>query len=349
MQAAYKREWVNCPVCGESDMPSVTTQGGQQKIECTNLCCASNGGTNVSALRAQSPATWVIQSYESGGFFVQGPVYRLLLESTLQKSYAQAPGTRCTVVDVMQEPVSILDGQAWLKEFGSVGVEPMKPATREVLASLNKSDNALRDAVNKSGSPDASATLQAQLLAAQTMLQRSEQQLKEALEREALLKAQVLDNRAVAQAVVEELLDVWDAVPVTMNVVETVERQVKAFESLDVDAIIEKVATHNTKRTHHVKEGTPAWKARAYEACGVFMKDALPPEKGFDFSHVTVAHAFWMTAWEQQEHRLEALTERMTEMATVLKHVYPDYEGYETGRRILRSLRWLDDKEKKNG
>jgi len=46
-----KSEWVNCPICGEPDMEkSFHGEENDPVIECTNHECASNGGTNKSAL-----------------------------------------------------------------------------------------------------------------------------------------------------------------------------------------------------------------------------------------------------------------------------------------------------------
>jgi len=38
-------EWVDCPICGESDMRG-EPEGDGQLIYCTNLNCGSNGGTD---------------------------------------------------------------------------------------------------------------------------------------------------------------------------------------------------------------------------------------------------------------------------------------------------------------
>lgn len=43
-------DWVNCPICGDCDMRLVTDPDGEPLIFCTNHACASNGGTNSSAL-----------------------------------------------------------------------------------------------------------------------------------------------------------------------------------------------------------------------------------------------------------------------------------------------------------
>lgn len=45
-QASY----VRCPICGEPDMPA-TLDDGVAIITCTNHACASNGGSNASALK----------------------------------------------------------------------------------------------------------------------------------------------------------------------------------------------------------------------------------------------------------------------------------------------------------
>jgi len=45
-------DWVECPVCGESDMPK---EAGI--IKCNNLECASNGGTNTKGKFYRTPAT----------------------------------------------------------------------------------------------------------------------------------------------------------------------------------------------------------------------------------------------------------------------------------------------------
>lgn len=44
------REWVDCPVCGESDMRKETDAEGNSLIFCVNHNCASNGGTNAIRL-----------------------------------------------------------------------------------------------------------------------------------------------------------------------------------------------------------------------------------------------------------------------------------------------------------
>lgn len=45
-----KREWVNCPVCGEPDMAKETDADLNAIITCTNHACVSNGGTNASGM-----------------------------------------------------------------------------------------------------------------------------------------------------------------------------------------------------------------------------------------------------------------------------------------------------------
>ena len=45
-------EWVNCPICGDPDMQKVP-EGEEFLISCVNTACASNGGTNTSALSIQ--------------------------------------------------------------------------------------------------------------------------------------------------------------------------------------------------------------------------------------------------------------------------------------------------------
>lgn len=50
MTNAVKRDWVNCPICGESDMRREEDAEGNALILCVNHACASNGGTNADAL-----------------------------------------------------------------------------------------------------------------------------------------------------------------------------------------------------------------------------------------------------------------------------------------------------------
>lgn len=45
-----KRGWVNCPICGESDMRREEDRDGNAVILCVNHACASNGGSNSDAL-----------------------------------------------------------------------------------------------------------------------------------------------------------------------------------------------------------------------------------------------------------------------------------------------------------
>ena len=46
------REWVNCPICGESDMSKTPDGDDGFIINCVNLACASNGGDNKSVVSA---------------------------------------------------------------------------------------------------------------------------------------------------------------------------------------------------------------------------------------------------------------------------------------------------------
>lgn len=59
-------EWVDCPVCGESDMRKETGEEGAALISCVNHNCRSNGGTNGSALPAPAPARLSHQEYVNG-------------------------------------------------------------------------------------------------------------------------------------------------------------------------------------------------------------------------------------------------------------------------------------------
>lgn len=56
--------YVDCPICGESDMPKelepVADEPGQGYVKCFNLCCASNGGTNMSALPQSKDIDWAM-------------------------------------------------------------------------------------------------------------------------------------------------------------------------------------------------------------------------------------------------------------------------------------------------
>lgn len=45
-----KREWVNCPICGEPDMRREEDHEGNALILCVNHACASNGGSNADAI-----------------------------------------------------------------------------------------------------------------------------------------------------------------------------------------------------------------------------------------------------------------------------------------------------------
>lgn len=45
-----KRDWVNCPICGEPDMRREEDCDGNALILCVNHACGSNGGTNYDAV-----------------------------------------------------------------------------------------------------------------------------------------------------------------------------------------------------------------------------------------------------------------------------------------------------------
>lgn len=45
-----KTEWVDCPICGESDMKKTTDEDDFQLIFCINGNCGSNGGTNINKI-----------------------------------------------------------------------------------------------------------------------------------------------------------------------------------------------------------------------------------------------------------------------------------------------------------
>jgi len=47
---ATRRDWVDCPVCGETDMCREVDEDDNPLITCTNHNCGSNGGSNWSAL-----------------------------------------------------------------------------------------------------------------------------------------------------------------------------------------------------------------------------------------------------------------------------------------------------------
>lgn len=57
-------DWVNCPVCGETDMARTTDSEGDMLIRCLNHCCASNGGLNHSALAVEPGPAQVPAGYE---------------------------------------------------------------------------------------------------------------------------------------------------------------------------------------------------------------------------------------------------------------------------------------------
>lgn len=50
-----KREWVNCPVCGDESMRKETDKDGDSLILCTNYTCGSNGGDNFEAVQKSAP------------------------------------------------------------------------------------------------------------------------------------------------------------------------------------------------------------------------------------------------------------------------------------------------------
>lgn len=56
VNAGVVTDWVNCPVCGESDMRRETNAEEETLIHCVNGACASNGGPNSSAIELQNPA-----------------------------------------------------------------------------------------------------------------------------------------------------------------------------------------------------------------------------------------------------------------------------------------------------
>lgn len=51
--STMKSDWVNCPICGESDMHKETDEEGCAIIHCVNHCCASNGGDNIEGLKSR--------------------------------------------------------------------------------------------------------------------------------------------------------------------------------------------------------------------------------------------------------------------------------------------------------
>ncbi|WP_146187198.1 hypothetical protein [Novimethylophilus kurashikiensis] len=48
-----RRDWVDCPICGEPDMRKETSPEGAVLIFCVNHACASNGGDNANRLLDQ--------------------------------------------------------------------------------------------------------------------------------------------------------------------------------------------------------------------------------------------------------------------------------------------------------
>ena len=48
--SAVRKEWVDCPICAESDMRKETDSDGYSLIFCVNHNCGSNGGDNFSGL-----------------------------------------------------------------------------------------------------------------------------------------------------------------------------------------------------------------------------------------------------------------------------------------------------------
>ncbi len=51
MPSWVKRDWVDCPICGEPDMRREEDDDNNVIILCVNHACASNGGSNADALR----------------------------------------------------------------------------------------------------------------------------------------------------------------------------------------------------------------------------------------------------------------------------------------------------------
>jgi hypothetical protein len=61
-------DWVKCPVCGEHAMrKEIVGQEGEALIHCVNHSCASNGGSNASALSRPTPPS-VLQTETEIGF-----------------------------------------------------------------------------------------------------------------------------------------------------------------------------------------------------------------------------------------------------------------------------------------
>ena len=46
------RDWVDCPICGGTDMRKETDEHGDALIFCVNHACGSNGGNNFVAVEA---------------------------------------------------------------------------------------------------------------------------------------------------------------------------------------------------------------------------------------------------------------------------------------------------------
>jgi len=79
-------DWVNCPICGESDMRRTTTQHGDSYIDCVNGSCASNGGLNDVAWEAKqvkAPAQEPVHAIMSAQFVTAGNTMSTLVELTL--------------------------------------------------------------------------------------------------------------------------------------------------------------------------------------------------------------------------------------------------------------------------
>lgn len=68
-------DWVNCPICGESDMRKETEASSPDisYISCVNGNCGSNGGTNFSALP--------MEKYRQALDDIVNPLTRLLREA----------------------------------------------------------------------------------------------------------------------------------------------------------------------------------------------------------------------------------------------------------------------------
>lgn len=55
-----KTSWIKCPVCGVPDVLCDTDAEGLKLIHCANHACASNGGTNASALTTPDAPVGVV-------------------------------------------------------------------------------------------------------------------------------------------------------------------------------------------------------------------------------------------------------------------------------------------------